>query len=54
MVTSLPTDQEVSGTIPVSDMGIFFSVELFHGICGLDVTVNFLHDLTRAVVEGAP
>ena len=41
MVTSLPTDQEVSGTIAGSAMGFLFSGELFHDMFVLGILFQY-------------
>ena len=41
---SVTIDQEISGSIPGSAMGIFSSAELFHGVYGLAAS-EFQHPL---------
>ena len=40
------TDQEVSDSIPGSEMEFFSGGELFHGICRLDVSGSFVYVLS--------
>ena len=43
VITLLPTDMEVPGLNPDFDVKFFSSKELFHSMCGLSVSLSFVH-----------